>query len=156
MDIKPITKTPSFFIWDFLLLRSSEKLELNIVNVVDKIFHKETTGEMIKGVFLLPGKTSENYWSMLCLTLTNKLWPNQLPSEVMRLTGLKMRHFLNQWNSIFKMLCRLVTLEGFSFLLSQCYFLKKIYFILEREKREREWREGHREREAENLKQTPH
>lgn len=41
MNIKPITKTLSFLIWDFLLVRSSEKLLLTILNLVDKSFIKK-------------------------------------------------------------------------------------------------------------------
>lgn len=101
MSIKPITKTQSFLIWDFVLFRSSEKLLLIILNLVDKIFHKKRSSrEIIKSVLVFPGKTSESYWSMLCLKLTNKLWLNQLPSEFMRLTTTS--PLLNQWNSILK------------------------------------------------------
>ena len=46
---------------------------------------------MIKGVLVLPGKTSESYWSTPYLT--NKSWPNQLPSGFMRLTSFMTSHF---------------------------------------------------------------
>lgn len=39
MNSKPITET-LLYVWDFLLVRSSEKLLINILNLVNKIFHK--------------------------------------------------------------------------------------------------------------------
>lgn len=42
VNIKQITKTPGFlFEGDFILIRSSEKLVLNILNFEDKIFIKK-------------------------------------------------------------------------------------------------------------------
>lgn len=41
------------YIWDFLLVRSSEKSLLNILNLVDKIFHKRNHwGKDKRGILL--------------------------------------------------------------------------------------------------------
>lgn len=52
MNSKPITET-LLYIWDFLLVRSSEKSLLNILNLVDKIFHKRNRwGNDKRGILL--------------------------------------------------------------------------------------------------------